>query len=120
MTYLIILAVTILTIGSQMLVKQGVSNINAGLMESKFHYAYLALTSPYVLAAILLQGFGFVLWIFVVSKVKLGVAFALSGSFFYILMALSSWYFFGEQIKTLQWIGLFFISFGVVLLTAVN
>ena len=35
-------------------------------------------------------------WVVVVSRVKLGVAFSMSGAFFYILLALLSWWFYDE------------------------
>lgn len=120
MTYFIILIVTMFTIASQLLLKKAINSISVILDGNYFNYIYAVLTSPYVISAIIFQGIGFILWIFVINKLKLGIAFALSGSFFYILMALLSWYFFGEQIKTLQWAGLFFISIGVVFLTVFN
>ena len=120
MTYFIILFVTILTISSQLLLKKAINNTNIILDGNYFKYIYAVLTSPYVISAIIFQGIGFILWIFVINKLKLGIAFALSGSFFYILTALLSWYFFGEEIKAMQWAGLFFISFGVILLTVFN
>jgi multidrug transporter EmrE-like cation transporter len=76
-----------------------------------------AISSPYVLTAILLQGIGFMLWIFVLSKMKLGLAFATSGAFFYILIALSSWYLYGEELSIPQWVGLALISLGVILIS---
>jgi drug/metabolite transporter (DMT)-like permease len=45
------------------------------------------------------------------------VAFAVSGSFFYLLMAAASWFLFGERLTSTQWIGLVLISAGVLMVT---
>jgi len=56
-------------------------------------------------------------WVVVVSRVKLGMAFAISGSFFYLLIALASWQLYGERLNALQWAGIVLVSCGVLLLT---
>lgn len=48
--------------------------------------------SPKFWGAVVIQGVGFLVWIAVVSRVKLGPAFATSGALFYILLAVASWY----------------------------
>jgi small multidrug resistance pump/undecaprenyl phosphate-alpha-L-ara4N flippase subunit ArnE len=86
------------------------------LASHKLAFLLQAVTSPYVLTAIAIQGCGFLLWILVVSRIKLGVAFAISGSFFYLLIAFSSWLLYGERISAMQWAGLTLISIGVALM----
>lgn len=117
MEYILIVVVTCITLGSQLLLKKAIGTIGPIAEVSKFEFLYAALTSPYVITAIALQGIGFMLWFFVLSKVKLGMAFAISGAFFYILIAISTWVFFGEKLTIPQWIGLVLISFGVILLS---
>ncbi|MDP3445040.1 MAG: EamA family transporter, partial [Ignavibacteria bacterium] len=68
------------------------------------------------ISAILMQGIGFLAWMVVLTKMKLGVAFAFSGALFYILIAISSYYLYGENLSLQQWIGLILISIGVVLM----
>lgn len=112
-----ILLVTCCTLGSQLLLKRGVSTLDMSLLAShKLAFLLQAVTSPYVLTAIAIQGCGFLLWILVVSRIKLGVAFAISGSFFYLLIAFSSWLLYGERISAMQWAGLTLISIGVALM----
>ena len=117
-TPLLILIVTFCTIGSQLILKKAVSGISYSLKEfgvSAFLWA--AATSPWVLLALALQGAGYVLWLFVLTGERLSVAFAISGSFFYLVMAAASWYFFDERMTVLQWLGLVLISVGVLLVT---
>ncbi|CAG9180234.1 DMT family transporter [Cupriavidus pinatubonensis] len=112
-----ILLVTLCTLSSQLILKRGVATLDMSLLGShKLAFLLQAIASPYVLVAIGIQGCGFLLWILVVSRVKLGVAFAISGSFFYLLIAFSSWLLYGERISPLQWAGLILISVGVALL----
>ncbi|WP_078759386.1 EamA family transporter [Novilysobacter spongiicola] len=113
-----IVFVTCCTLGSQLLVKYSVNRI-AGResVPSGVDWLLAAMTSPGVIGAILIQGIGFTVWVVVVSRVKLGVAFAISGAFFYILVALASWYFYGERLAPLQWMGIVLVSVGVLMIS---
>lgn len=115
---LMILFVTCSTLGSQLLIKHAVSQIALrSPVPSGTAWLWAALTSPTVIAAILVQGVGFIVWVVVVSRVKLGVAFALSGAFFYVLMAVVSWWLYGERLSPAQWLGIVLISAGVLLVS---
>jgi multidrug transporter EmrE-like cation transporter len=48
---------------------------------------------------------------------KPGVAFAISGSFFYILVAMPGWLSSGERLATIQRIGIVPLSIGVLLIS---
>lgn len=115
---LMIFFVTCCTLGSQLLVKHSVSRI--ALRDPApvgWDWLLAAMLSPGVIGAIIVQGIGFTVWVIVVSRVKLGVAFATSGSFFYILLALASWYLFNERLAPAQCVGIALVSVGVLLIT---
>lgn len=118
--YLLILITTLCTIAGQLILKRAVTGLKPLLQEGPWEFLFGAATSPLVIAALGLQVLGYVAWLFVLSKEKLSVAFALSGSSFYLLMAMASWYFFGERLSAPQWLGLLLISLGVILVTAVQ
>lgn len=110
--------VTCTTLGGQLMVKQAVTQI--ALREptlAGWHWLLAAMLSPGVLAAVVVQGIGFAVWVVVVSRVKLGVAFAISGSFFYVLLALLSWWLYGEKLAVGQWMGIVLISVGVLMVS---
>lgn len=113
-----IIFVTCSTLGSQLLVKRAVVQV-AGRdpVPQGLQWLIAACLSPEVIAAVAIQGIGFVVWVVVVSRVKLGLAFAISGSFFYLLIALASWALYGERLGPLQWLGLLLVSSGVLLMT---
>jgi drug/metabolite transporter (DMT)-like permease len=115
----LVMIVTFCTIGSQVILKRGVTEIVSVLKnEGAFAFVLSAATSPIVISALTLQGVGYVIWLFVVAQERLSVAFAMSGSFFYLTMAAVSWLVFGERLALYQWLGLVLITLGVVLVTA--
>jgi drug/metabolite transporter (DMT)-like permease len=73
-----------------------------------------AVVSPWIYASMSLQILSYCLWILIVSREKLGVATASVGSGFYILMALSAWWIYGETLSALQWAGIVLVTLGVV------
>jgi len=113
-----IVFVTCCTLGSQLMVKRGVTLLALrDPAPTGFQWLLAACLSPHVIAAVAIQGVGFIVWVVVVSRIKLGLAFAVSGSFFYILIALSSWLLYGEKLAPLQWLGLVMVSSGVLLMS---
>jgi len=62
------------------------------------------------------QFFSFMLWSYVLSKTELGIANAIVGSSFYILASLTGILFFQEYLSVKQWMGIFFVTAGSLLL----
>lgn len=116
LTYVLILITTLSTIGAQLMLKQGLGPLSVMANTNKLGFLGQAVATPWVWAALVLQVFGYLVWFFVISQEKLGVAFAVSGAFFYMIMAFMAWLLFGEQLSTVQWAGLGLIATGVVAL----
>lgn len=115
-TVILVLIVTCVTIGSQLILKRGIGDVVTILRnEGAIAFIWAAATSPIVITALALQGIGYVVWWFVISQERLSVAFAISGSFFYLVMAAASWIFYEERLNMQQWIGLALISVGVLI-----
>ena len=116
---LMIAFVTLSTLASQLLVKNGVNVLAERTPDLKgVQWLVAAVLSPSIIAAVVIQGVGFLVWVVVVSRMKLGVAFAISGAFFYLFIAVASWLIYDEKLSFLQWGGLAMISVGVVLMVA--
>lgn len=115
--FVLIFIVSGCTIGSQLLLKTGINGI-AGIFrqEGIFPFIFAAATSPWVIGALFIQVLSYVVWFFVLTQERLSVAFAISGSFFYLLMAGASWLVFHERLNLWQWFGLVMISVGVLVL----
>lgn len=117
-TYLLILVTVICTIGGQLILKRAVDALKPLLASGPVDFLMGAAVSPLVIAALCLQVLGYVSWLFVLTREKLSIAFALSGSTLYVLTALASWFFYNERLSGWQWLGFILISAGVALVTS--
>jgi drug/metabolite transporter (DMT)-like permease len=113
-TKFLIVAVSINAVFGQLLLKRGTFAL-AGISPFTDWWRFLltAVTSPWICGAVAVQGFGYILWMIVVTRVKLGLATASAGAGFYILMALAAWAVFGESLTAVQWVGIVLITIGV-------
>ncbi len=103
------------TINAQIILKKGLTLLGGIDFSSGVMVEILRLMhSPYVMGAFFLQGIIALFWVYVLSRTKLIYLFTMSGAFFYILLALTSWIVLGEKLSLVQWLGVFMISFGVV------
>lgn len=118
--YALIMVTTLCTICGQLILKRAIMGIRPLLAQGPIEFLWGAMLTPLVYAALALQVLGYVAWMFVLSKEKLSIAFALSGSTLYLITAAASWYFYGERLGPMQWGGLALISVGVVLLTTMQ
>lgn len=108
-------AVTVNAVISQLLLRRALNQLGSPASLSGLpRFIGSAALSPWIYASVALQILGYVLWMLVVSREKLGVATASIGAGFYILMALSAWMIYGETLSTLQWIGIVLVTLGVV------
>ena len=119
MIKLLILFVTVSTVGSQLLLKQAMKAIAAptGQAADLGRFFLDAAVSPWIYGSLALQVTGYLVWLIVVSKEQLGVAFATSGAFFYLLVGLSAWLIHGERLTLPQWSGIGLITLGVLLVS---
>jgi drug/metabolite transporter (DMT)-like permease len=78
------------------------------------HFIAQAALSPWIYASVVLQVLGYVLWLVIVAREKLGVATAAIGAGFYALMALAAWLLYGETLSAVQWIGIALVTCGVL------
>lgn len=116
--FLMILFVTCTTISGQLLLKRAVTEVAERVPGvTGLQWLMVTFMSPLVWAAVVIQGVGFIVWVVVISKLKLGVAFALAGASLYILMALVAWLLHGERLAPVQWAGLMLISCGVLMVS---
>lgn len=115
-TYGLILFSTLCNIGAQLMLKRAIAGgaPSRAMVEGPAAFVLGVIAQPVVWAALALQVAGYISWFFVLSRGQVAVVFAISGSFFYLLMAGSAWLVLGERLSTSQWIGLTLISAGVI------
>ena len=73
-------------------------------------------TNLSVLTGLFLYGLSAVLWLVVLSRMALSIAYPLL-SIGYIVVLFASWFFFKENIPAIRWIGVLVICFGVYLIS---
>jgi multidrug transporter EmrE-like cation transporter len=105
--------VTLLISAAQVLLKRGVADVSAtgsaiGILES-------VLTSPFLLAGCLVYGGSFVLYLWVLTRVPLSLAYPFLGAS-YVIVAASGIVLFDEQLDTLTVCSSTLIFVGVGLL----
>lgn len=118
MNILLISVVSFFTVMSQLLLKKALlasGRITLAALDLK--KVIEIVTNPLFLGAFTIQILSYALWIVVVSRENLGFAFALSGAFFYILIAFCGWIFFRETLTLQQALGIVLITLGVLLMT---
>ena len=105
----------LLTVMGQILFKHGmntvgrINNIRDAL--GKLTQAFL---NPYVLSGIAIYGFTTLIWLVILSRVKLSIAYPML-SFGYVLSILFSWMLFKESIPKVRIMGALIICIGVYL-----
>lgn len=111
----LLVAVTVNAVISQLLLRRALNALGSPASVSALpRFIANAALSPWIYASVALQILGYVLWMLVVSREKLGVATASIGAGFYVLMALSAWLIYGETLSPLQWSGIVLVTLGVV------
>lgn len=113
---LLLAALTIIAVTSQLLLRRGTIALGGApaTWSGLPRFIGQAALSPWIYAAGALQVLGYVLWLVIVAREKLGVATATIGAGFYLLTALSAWLIYGEALSPLQWIGIALVTCGVV------
>jgi drug/metabolite transporter (DMT)-like permease len=112
---LMLVVVTVNAVVSQLVLRRALNQLGSPATLSALpRFIGNAALSPWIYASVALQILGYVLWMLVVSREKLGVAAASIGAGFYTLMALSAWLIYGETLSLLQWMGIVLVTLGVV------
>jgi drug/metabolite transporter (DMT)-like permease len=113
-TTLLIIAVTLNAVLGQLMLKYAVMGLGGSpALANLPAFILSAAKSPLVYVSIAIQGFGYVLWMMLIARMKLGLASASVGAGFYVCMALAAWAIYGESLSRLQWLGLGLITLGV-------
>ena len=111
---LLILAVTVNAVVGQLFLKRAMVALGGASALADIPKLILeALKCPWIYTSLAVQAFGYLLWMLLIARVKLGVATASVGAGFYLLMALTAWIFYGETLSNQQWIGIVLITMGV-------
>ena len=105
----------LLTVIGQILFKQGMNMVGrVNSVRDALGKLTQAFLNPYVLSGIAIYGFTTLVWLVILSRVKLSIAYPML-SFGYVLSILFSWMLFKESIPKTRIIGAVIICIGVYL-----
>jgi len=117
-TFLILIASVFFTVTAQLCLKKGI--LALGSLDASFS-SFLSLIprvfqNIWLMGGVFLYGISFLLWLFVISKIKLNTAYPIAASLNFSLVVLFSWLFFKEHLLPIQILGIAVIIFGIFLL----
>lgn len=113
----LILINVFLTVTAQIMLKHGMNQVGeVDSLKSMRTLAVKAITNPFVVSGVGVFGFTSVLWLIVLSRVEISVAYPML-SIGYILVMLWSWLVFDENVTVIRFLGAILICIGVFLIT---
>ena len=107
---LLILLNTLILVSGQFLWKIGMTNRSVSF--DSIGAITRVLISPFILSGLVLYGLATILWLFILTKVPLSVAYPIQ-SIAYILAVFGAYFFFQEEITLWKVIGIILIMAGV-------
>lgn len=114
---LLILVNVFLTVSAQIMLKHGMNQVGKiNSLENMRSLAIKAITNPYVVGGIGVFGFTSVLWLIVLSRVEISLAYPML-SIGYILVMLWGWLVFNENVTVTRLLGVILICLGVFFIT---
>ncbi len=113
--YFLLIFNVLLTVIGQLLLKQGVTAVGQiGSFRELLSKFWQVIFNPYVLGGISIYGFTTFVWLVILSRVKLSIAYPML-SLGYVLVIPFSWFIFKESIPRVRIIGAIIICIGVYL-----
>ena len=111
--------VALLLVTNQTFLKKGLRMIGELKINNLHDLSTIVLKliqNKFIIIGLSLMVIGFLLWLTIISRVDLTLAFPISSGIFYILLFLSSWIFLGETITLSKIIGAIAIIAGIFII----
>lgn len=115
-TLLFLIASIAITVTAQLFLKKGVLKLGQISFSSADFLGTIsqAAQNIWIMAGLFLFGVGFFLWIFILSRFQLNLAYPIVVSLNFIFIAIGSWLLFQEDLSPLQIFGILIIIIGVL------
>ncbi|MAF42789.1 MAG: transporter [Parcubacteria group bacterium] len=116
-TILILIGSVLTTVSAQLLLKKGVLTLGNQEFSLVNFFAIIpkVFQNIWLLFGIFFFGISFFLWIFILSKMQLNIAYPIVISLNFTLITIGSWIFFKEYLSIIQILGIIVIIFGIFL-----
>jgi drug/metabolite transporter (DMT)-like permease len=103
----------------ELFLKSGVNSLNQfapGNIKGVIIFLLKLISTPWVWISLLFGFLSLFIWLFILSKVDLNLAFSLD-SMHYIFIALASQFLLKEKVRLIRWVGTLLIVLGITLVT---
>ncbi len=114
---LLVLASVLVGVCGQLAMKAGVAKlgpIGGAALANLPNLAFSVATSPMIVTGLACYGLGAAMWIIVLSRMDVSMAYPMLG-LGYVFVLLTSWLFLGEAVSPLRWAGACIIVTGVLM-----
>lgn len=111
----LILFCVILNSIAQILLKLGMSNVSKSISSISISNLPMLISNIHILFGGILYGTSFIIWLYVLSKVKLSYAYPFI-SLSYVIVAVLGFLILKENISLAAWAGIFLVVAGVTLI----
>jgi drug/metabolite transporter (DMT)-like permease len=111
LNFFLILINTLLLVSGQFLWKTGLQHNESGF--SSLRTIVQLMLSPYILGGLVLYGIATVLWLYILSRVELGIAYPIQ-SLAYIFAVFGAYWIFNEPLSVPKVVGCLMILGGVI------
>jgi drug/metabolite transporter (DMT)-like permease len=116
--FLLLFFNVLLTVTGQLLLKKGMINVGrVGSVKEVVPTLIHAFLNPFVIGGISVYGFTTMIWLVILSRVKLSVAYPMI-SLGYVISIFFAWLFFKESVPKIRVIGAIVICIGVYLVAS--
>ena len=115
--YALLFIAIVTAVLSQLLFKKGVGGLDMITITTGHILDFIIniLRNPYIIIGLFFYGISFLVWLVVLSRMKLSVVYPIT-SMNFVFVILASYYLFGEKISTVQIGGIALIIVGVIAL----
>lgn len=118
--FLLLFCNVLFTVTGQLLLKHGMLQVGRVEGVSRvMHKLMQAFTNPFVIGGIATYGFTTMIWLVILSRVKLSVAYPII-SLGYVMSILFSWILFKESVPKIRVLGAVVICIGVYLVASAS
>lgn len=114
----LVLSAVLLNTFAQMLLKAGTNSLQVLFLPEKgvFYSIFRAMFNPFITGGLVLYVLSFGVWVVVLSKLEVGVAYPLL-SLGYLVGLILAWLFFGELLTFNKIVGVLFLMVGTYFIT---
>lgn len=105
----------VLTVAAQSMLRAGMKHIH--MDDSALRFIWRAATNGMVVGGIVIFGVSLLLWLALLSKMKLSILYPMQQGLVFIGIQIVAWKWLGEGVSLLRWAGVAVICLGVYLVS---